>query len=172
MVLVTENALVPEIPGRSSEKVGELLGEVADGVKANDGRYLLDGHSGVFQKAGGLDAPLPVQKGNEGHAYLLAELVGQVVRVYGELFCRLLHRQVAVEVVFDINDSLVDQAAEILIRLILHQTAILLNDVGAERDQHFRCAEALNLQTDFVGQMIQHVRMHTGAFQRMTKLCI
>ena len=172
MVLVAENALVPEIPGRSSKKVSKLLGEVADGVKTNDGRHLLDGHSGVFEETGGLDAPFPVQKGNKGHAHFLAELMGQVVRVYGELFCGLLHRQIAVEVVFDIDDSLVDQTAEILIRLFLHQTAILLNDVGAEWDQHFRRAETLYLQTDLVGQMIQCIRMHTRAFQGMAKLCI
>lgn len=76
MGLFPEDPLISEIPGRFSENLEELLGEVADGVESNNGRDLFDLQSGMLQKAGGLQTTFPVEKADKGHAHFLAELVG------------------------------------------------------------------------------------------------
>ena len=76
MILVAENSLVPIVPGRFSVNLGKLLGKIANGVKADDGRDLLDLQIGVLQQIGGLHAPFLIQKGDEGHPHFPAELMG------------------------------------------------------------------------------------------------
>ena len=75
-ILLPEDPLITEIPGRFSENLDELLGKIADGIKTNDGRNLFDLQAGVLQKTGGLHTAFPVEKADEGHTHFLAELVG------------------------------------------------------------------------------------------------
>ena len=145
MIWFAENAFIAENPGRFSVYLGELLGKIADGIEADDGRDLLDRQTGMFQKTGGLHTALPIQKGDEGHAHFLAELMGQVIRMDGKFLGGILDCQIAVEIVLDIDDCLVCQRAQILIGLLLHQPTILLDDINAEGSYHVRCIQPLDL---------------------------
>ena len=71
-----ENAFVSIVPGCFSVNDRKLLGEIADGIKADNGRNFFDGQAGVLQKTGGLVAPFPIQKCDECHAHFLTELMG------------------------------------------------------------------------------------------------
>ena len=70
------NTLVAIISWGFSVLIPELLGEIADGIKANNSRNLLDLQAGMLQKASGLGASLPIQECDKGHAHLGTELVG------------------------------------------------------------------------------------------------
>ena len=151
MILLAENALIAKIPGRFSVYLSKLLCKITDGIEADKGRDFLDRQTGMLQKAGGLHTAFFVYKSNKGHAHVVTELMGKVIRVYGQFLGGVLDGQIAVEIVLDIDDCLMGKTAEVLIGLLLHQTAILLDNIDAEGRHHIRRIQPFDLHADLIG---------------------
>ena len=70
-----EEPFVAIVPGGLAIKLGKLLGEITDGVEANNSGYLLNLQTGVFQVTGSLLAAFLIQKGNKRNAHFLFKLM-------------------------------------------------------------------------------------------------
>ena len=126
----------------------------------------------MLEEACGLLTALLIQKCDKRHAHFCAELMGKIVRMDRQLLGGIPDREIGMQIIFDINHSLMGQVAEVLVGVFLHQTAILLDNIGAEVGCRFRRIQPLDLQSDLIGQAIQLIGVNTAALQGVAQLCI